>query len=143
MSPANVTISVGMDYKLKKEGVNFSMVISPFSYNWRYIGNDEVDETKFGLKSGKYSMNDFGSKLQSTLQWTIIPTITLDSRLYYFTSYEKVEAEWENTINFVLNRYLSTKLFVLYRYDNGIERMKDYGYLQSNELLSFGLNYKW
>ncbi|KAA6312977.1 hypothetical protein EZS27_036178, partial [termite gut metagenome] len=115
MSPANVTISVGMDYKLKKEGVNFSVVISPFSYNWRYVGNDGVDETKFGLKKGKHSLDDWGSKLQSTLQWTIIPTITLNSRLYYFTNYEKVEAEWENTINFVLNLYLSTKLFVLYR----------------------------
>ncbi|KAA6343688.1 hypothetical protein EZS27_008632 [termite gut metagenome] len=143
MSPANVTISVGMDYKLKKERVNFSVVISPFSYNWRYVENDDVDETKFGLKKGKHSLNDLGSKLQSTLQWTIIPTITLNSRLYYFTDYEKVEAEWENTINFVLNRYLSTKLFVLYRYDDGIQRMKNYGYLQSNELLSFGLNYKW
>jgi hypothetical protein len=143
MSPANVTISVGMDYKLKKKGVDLSVVISPFSYNWRYVGNDDVNETKFGLEKGRRSLNNFGSKLQSTLQWVIIPTITLNSRLYYFTNYEKVEAEWENTINFVLNRYLSTKLFVLYRYDDGIERMEDYGYLQSNELLSFGLNYKW
>jgi hypothetical protein len=143
MSPANVTISVGMDYKLKKEGMNFSVVISPFSYNWRYVGNDDVDETKFSLKKGKHSLEDFGSKLQSTLQWTIVPTITLNSQLYYFTDYEKVEAEWENTIDFVLNRYLSTKLFVLYRYDDGIQRMKNHGYLQSNELLSFGLNYKW
>jgi hypothetical protein len=143
MSPANITISVGMDYKLKKEDMNFSIVISPFSYNWRYVGNDDVDETKFGLKKGKYSLDDFGSKLQSTLQWTIVPTITLNSQLYYFTNYKKVEAEWENTINFVLNRYISTKLFVLYRYDDGIQRIKNYGYLQSNELFSFGLNYKW
>ncbi|KAA6314528.1 hypothetical protein EZS27_034866, partial [termite gut metagenome] len=143
ISPANLTFSVGMDYKLKNKTVNLSVVVSPFSYNWRYVGNDKVNEKRFGLEEGRHSLNDFGSKLQTTLAWTIVPTVTLNSRLYYFTNYKKIEAEWENTLNFMLNRYLSTKIFLHFRYDDGIQRMKDYNYFQLNELLSFGLNYKW
>jgi hypothetical protein len=143
MSPANLMFSVGMDYKLKKKAVNLSVVVSPFSYNWRYVSNDKVNREWFGLKTGRNTLNDFGSKLQCTIAWTIIPTITLNSRLFYFTNYNKVEAELENTINFVLNRYLSTKVFLHYRYDDGIPRMEGYSYSQLNELLSFGLNYKW
>ncbi len=143
MSPANLIFSVGMDYKLNKKKFNLSVFISPLAYNLRYVSNGNIDVTNYGIDEGKKTLHDVGSKLQTTLSWTITSAITYDTRFYYFTSYRKVEAEWENTFNFVLNRYLSTKLFVHARYDDGIARVDNKSYFQLKELLSFGLNYKW
>lgn len=143
MSPANVVLSIGMDYKLEKKKANLSIFLSPLAYNFRYVASKDVDVTAFSIEPGRRSLSEFGCKFQTNLKWTIIPSVVWESRLYYFSNYERVESEWENTFNFILNRYLSTKLFVHARFDDGVKPVDDHSYFQIKELLSFGINYKW
>lgn len=139
MAPGNLIFNIGMDYKLSKEKIDLSAFLSPLTYNFRYVGDPEVNGTNFGLEEGKKVLNSFGSTFQFNMKWTIIPQIIWESRFNYFTSYHKIETEWENTFNFILNRYLSAKLFVHARYYD----MEAEHRIQWNELLSFGINYNW
>lgn len=143
MSPANLILSVGMDYKVKTKKLDFSLLLSPLAYNWRYVGDNRVNQTTYGLKEGRKSLNLFGSKLTSTWTWQIIPTVSWTSRLYYFTDYTISQAEWENTFNFLLNKYLSAQLFIHGRYDDSATPVEGVSYFQLKEYLSFGINYAW
>ena len=118
-------------------------MLLPADYNLRYVRNKRVDETKFGIDEGKKVLHDVGSRLKYVMEWKFVPSIVWSSRLEYFTNYERVEAEWENTFNFILNRYLSTKIFVHARYDDGAKKIPGKSYFQLKELLSFGINYRW
>lgn len=145
LAPAQLDVNVGMDFKLNKKKFNMSLLGSPLAYTLVYIGDDKiVDRRAFNVEPDHRSANLFGSKFTGNLTWNIIPSIKWESKLEYFTTYDKVIANWENTFNFVLNRYLSTKIFVHARFDDGVTLTEENkSYFQLQEMLTFGLNYTW
>ena len=145
LSPAQLDLSLGMDYKLNKPKYNLSLMGAPFSYTFVYISNDDIiNPSSFNVEPGHTSANLFGSKVTGNLTWKISKDISWISKLEYFTTYDKVIASWENTFNFQLNRYLSTQFFLHSRYDDGVTLTEENDtYFQFKEMLTFGLTYTW
>ena len=145
LSPAQLDLSLGMDYKLNKPKYNLSLMGAPFSYTFVYISNDDIiNPSSFNVEPGHTSANLFGSKVTGNLTWKITKDISWISKLEYFTTYDKVIASWENTFNFQLNRYLSTQFFLHSRYDDGVTLTEENDtYFQFKEMLTFGLTYTW
>ena len=150
LAPLYVNAGIGMKYNLDKRSetvrhrrIRLSVAISPLSVSYKYVGNNDVDEKRFGIPEGKRSIFDKGSTLTSLLTYDITKYITWTARFKYFTNYSKVESELENTLNMSLSRFFSTRLYLHLRYDDGVPKDSDYGFLQVNEVVSFGLNFKW
>lgn len=149
-APLVVNLGLGMSYSLDKKyddnitkKIKLTQNISPFSVNYTYIADRGVDETKFGVEKGKRSKLEIGSLINTDLVYTFNKFMTWTSRLKYFTNYHRMEAEFENKFDMALNRYLSTNIILYIRYDDNVDKGSQYGYFQVNELISFGLSYKW
>ena len=144
LAPLDVNVSLGMDYKIEKPNFKFSVMIAPITWTMRYIGNDNVDHKKYGLDEDKNTRHNIGSEILPSFTWNIAKNISWESRLDYLTSYTWTRIDWENTFNFAVNKYLSTKLYLHARMDDSAEpRSGKRGDIQLNELFSFGINYTW
>ncbi len=144
LSPAEFNFSVGMDYKYQNSAGNFnwSILLAPLAYNLKYVANiEKIDETRFGITEGRHTLNQVGSSLTNEFTWQISKNIVWDSRLFFFSNYHESQADLENTLNFSINRYFSTRIILHLRYDDDIKPEDDP--FQFKELLSFGFNYVW
>lgn len=150
LSPLYVNAGVGLKFeldrkskKIRHRNVKWALNLAPISINYKYVGNDAVDVKRYGIPDDKNSLMDMGSTITSILRYNITQYVSWDSRLTYFTSYEKVLSEFENSLNMALTNALSTRIYVNVRFDDGVPADPDLKYWQLNQTLSFGLNYKW
>lgn len=143
-SPLNVNLSLGMQYKVEaiKKKLTGSVLISPLAYNFRYVGRNSL-VGRYNIEEGSHTLHDFGSSFTADLTWKFSDNIKWKTRLYAFTSYKRVEAEWENTLTFSFNKYISTNIFLFPRFDDSKKRDKDYGYFQLKEYASLGFSYSF
>lgn len=150
LSPLYVNVGVGLKYNLDKKSekvrhrrTRINLHLAPISMNFRYVYSDKVDVTRYGIEEGRKTSLDIGSTITGELIFDFNRYITWTSRLKYFTSYHKTESELENTLNMAITNAFSTQLYLNMRYDDSVPPDAKYNYLQLNEMISFGLNYKW
>jgi len=154
LSPLVMNVGIGMNYSTEKKYESDSkkifklaLALSPFSLNYTYVRDDEVVPTKFGgIKEGDNSRLEIGSLINADLSFSLNRYMSITSRFKYFTNYERAEMEFENKFDMLLNRFLSTSVYLYLRFDDSVsldKKEKNIGYFQLNELISFGLNYKW
>ena len=143
----------------RHRNIKLNVNVAPFSYNYMYSSQKgiDMDLKRHGFKEkdnaaelpddvNKYrnSQSQIGSKVEANMTFNINRNVSWTSRFYYFTDYHRITGEFENTFNLQISRFFSTRINLHLRYDDGVAKNEDFdSYLQINELLSFGFNYKW
>lgn len=156
LSPMRVNIGIGMKYDLNKsfkkrhKKVVLSANIAPLSYDFMYSIDKDIDLGRHGFKkndeTGEFEnkLNQFGSTIDASMTFDFNRNVRWYSRVYYFTSYSRVLIEYNNILSLAISRFFSTNITLNLRYDDAVTKNPDFkSYLQINEMLSFGFNYKW
>ena len=102
-------------------GIPIIDLMNTIGYDAATLGNHEFD---FGY-----------AQLMENLKWK--------TRLWAYTTYKRAEIEWENTITFQFNRYISSNIFLYPRFDDGAQRKDDQSYWQFKEFMSIGFSYSF
>lgn len=144
MSPGELNLGLGMTYSASGKRYNFTASVAPISYNLKTCINNRMNPEAFGIDAGHKSVSQFGSNIDCKLVWNMAYNITFTSRLTAFTDYGYVQSDWENTLAFNINRFLSTQVYVHLRYDSQGSPYEDTRWhkWQVKEILSFGFAYK-
>lgn len=144
-SPGELNLGLGMTYNYTSPSKRFvfDLALSPLSYNLKTCFHTGMDVTSFGIKEGRHTVSDFGSSAEAKMTWNITDHIKWQSRLFAFTNYHYVQGDWENTIEFKIGRFLSTRIYVHLRYDSsdGVATDEQWHDWQLKEILSFGFSY--
>ena len=146
LSPGELNIGLGMTYNFEnqKKNFRFGASLSPLSWNLKTCINDDINPGSYGIEDGHKSMNKFGSSAELTWWWKIAYNIVYNSRLFAFSDYDRFQADWEHTVDFNINKYLSTRFYVHMRYDTQTPRSEEspsWHKFQRKEIFSFGFAY--
>lgn len=147
LSPGEFNVGIGMTYSNAnpKKTVEFNASVAPFSYNLKTCTNERIDPKQFGIDRGHTTVSQFGSSAELTFRWKMRYNIQYYSRMFIFTNYEYVQGDWENTIDFAISRFFSTKIYAHLRYDSSTKKVAgtEWHQWQLKEILSIGFSYKF
>ena len=143
LSPGDLNIGLGMSYnhKNKYNTFQYTLTISPLSYNLKTCISDKIDHAAYNIAPDKKTKSEIGSNLELNLDWKITTNISYKTRLFVFTNYDYFLGDWQNTFSFDINKFLSTQVFVNLRYDGSTENYGKWKKFMIREILSFGLSY--
>lgn len=150
-SPLVVNLSLGMNYTLEKDfpsdktkKFKISQNISPFSINYVYINDLKITKRE-GVEDGDYFKFEIGSSIKTDIKFTLNRYMVWESYFNYFTNYNRALLEFNNKFEMILSRFLSTNINIKTRFDDSDTAVRDdkLGFWQINEMVTFGLRYKW
>ncbi len=148
MSPGELTVGIGMTYNYAnaKKTFTFDASLAPLSYGLKTCINHRLSPTSYGIDEGRITKHNFGSSAEIRLFWKICNNINFNSRIFAFSNYDSFQADWENTLSFIINRFLTSQINFNARYDTLTPYYKDHPdwkKLQIKEILSIGFSYKF
>ena len=119
-------------------------MIAPVAYKFIFASDTtNINPNTFGIKTGRNTLHEIGSSFIAQFSYVPSREIQVNSKLKFYTNYEKVEIDWEIIGVFMVNRFLTTRISLNPRYDNTVilkegEKTK----IQFKELLSFGFSFR-
>lgn len=148
LSPATTDVGLGMTYSKQNKKRTFSLntSIAPFSYQMTMSVDPEIPETNFGIEKGKRFVSKMGSTADINWNWKIFKNVNYRSRMYLFSDYKMFRGDWENYFDFSFNKYFSSQVQLLFRYDTNRnnetpkESLKKW---QMKEIMGVGLTYSF
>ena len=143
-APLNINLSIGMDYSVDwmNHRLKGNFHLAPLAYNMKYTRMLELTR-RLGIEDGRHFLHDFGSEFTVDLEWKMMESLTWKTRLYGYSTYKRTELEWENTFTFRFNRYISSRVFIYPRFDDGVRRDDHYAFWQLKEFASIGFQYSF
>jgi hypothetical protein len=122
LNPAYLTGGIGIDYKPVSW---FNVFISPLAIKTVFVtDNVNIDETQYGIASGKRVFQNFGAFFSSRLNKEIIKNVTVNTQLNLFSNYlnnpQNIDINWLTSINLKVNRFLSVAIVNEFVYDDDI-----------------------
>ncbi len=148
MSPAYLLLPLGFDFKPTEA---FSLFYSPLTAKLTFILDEQVDETDFGLDSGKTVRTEIGTSLSFNFEKEVLTNVKVKTRLDLFTNYldsfGNIDINWETLIAMKVNKYLSATVSTNLIYDDDIiltrsDETQGVG-LQFKEVLAIGFSYQF
>ena len=148
LSPVEINMGIGMTWEHINPRKTFQInaSLSPLSWNMKGCNYTRVNVSDYGIRPGHKAVHKLGSSGELKFTWNITWNISYSSRLFVFTDFDVAQGDWENTVNFSINRFLSTQLYVHLRYDSGTPRPdkeSNWHLWQLKEILSFGFAYQF
>lgn len=149
-SPLTLTAGLGMKWVVDNKSKTYygrrfrlDLNIAPLAYDFKWSARKDIDMTRHGFEQGKNIYSAIGSMLRANMIWDFTDTFAWESRLYYNTSYKRIETEFENSLVFAFSRYISTRVNVLLRYDDAVPLTpENRSRLQIYEMLTIGFDLK-
>lgn len=135
-APAYITLSAGYTYKTKNE--RFQVFLSPLAGKVTFVMNQDLaDQGAFGVKKGYYNNEGIwvpGENIKAALGVNAIINykqpigknityVTVFNTFYNYTEKRednrvRIDLNWENTVNFIISKHLTTTLFLHLKYDH-------------------------
>lgn len=135
-APAYLTLSAGYTYKTRDE--RFQIFLSPLAGKVTFVMNQDLaDLGSFGVVKGHYDQDSLwipGENIAAAVGVNgiinykqpigkNITYITMLNAFYNYTEHRdddrlRLDFNWENTMNFIISKHLTTILFVNLKYDH-------------------------
>lgn len=141
-TPIRFNLALGLDYKPVK---GLSIVFSPAAFKLVHA-NDTVRApyTSYGIPQHKKTLAEFGSSTRVEWMWKPVREVSLDTKFYAYTNYRMIELDLEVTCDFIINRFITTRVILHPRYDSSLIHEGDSrAKMQFKELVSIGFAHKF